>query len=186
MDNRFLVVSDTFPGVPWRYVGPEDLINILSDKIDEGFTFPLNPKWVLCDPGWKRLYDKLLASQMPNVQDSMNIWYPSEIRMRMEDISTNFPNGFDISNSSSKSLTSQISTHDKALLAEYELAKYRENYRGSNWKMKCRDFVSLKTSKMKNSATKMTSRVPKMKKSLKILPKVGSNIFKAGNLATAE
>lgn len=60
-DDLFLVISDTLPGkVPWKYVKSDELIDILCQKVDEGFTFPLNPKWVLCDRGWKRVYDKLL------------------------------------------------------------------------------------------------------------------------------
>ena len=66
----------------------------LSEKIDDGFAFPLNPKWVLCDEGWKDLYDKLLASEKPNVQDAMNVWYPADVRERIDAISSNHPNGF--------------------------------------------------------------------------------------------
>ena len=55
------MISDTFPGVPWRYANGEELVDILSEKVDEGFSFPLNPKWILCDPGWKKVYDKLLG-----------------------------------------------------------------------------------------------------------------------------
>ena len=61
MDDKYLVISDTFTGVPWRYANGEELVDILSEKVDEGFTFPLNPKWILCDPGWKKVYDKLLG-----------------------------------------------------------------------------------------------------------------------------
>ena len=53
-----LVISDTLPGnVKWKYVNVPELQDILITKIGEGFTFPINPKWVLCDPVWRRLYD---------------------------------------------------------------------------------------------------------------------------------
>ena len=94
LGDQYLVVSDTFQGVPWRYVNSEGLIDILSAKVEEGFTFPLNPKWVLCDQGWKKVYDKLLASQKANVQESMAIWYPDTIRKCLEEISTKYPGGF--------------------------------------------------------------------------------------------
>lgn len=94
LDDQYLVVSDAFPGVPWRYANPRELIDILCEKIDQGFTFPLNPKWILADSGWKLVYDKLMASNKPNVQDSMNIWYPDEVRQRINEISANFPLGF--------------------------------------------------------------------------------------------
>eukprot|EP00577_Skeletonema_sp_RCC1716_P002534 CAMPEP_0113381314 /NCGR_PEP_ID=MMETSP0013_2-20120614/5229_1 /TAXON_ID=2843 ORGANISM="Skeletonema costatum, Strain 1716" /NCGR_SAMPLE_ID=MMETSP0013_2 /ASSEMBLY_ACC=CAM_ASM_000158 /LENGTH=945 /DNA_ID=CAMNT_0000263719 /DNA_START=15 /DNA_END=2852 /DNA_ORIENTATION=+ /assembly_acc=CAM_ASM_000158 len=95
LDDKFLVISDTLPGlVPWKYVDIEELMEILADKIDEGFAFPLNPKWVLCDEGWKDLYDKLLASEAPNVQDAMNVWYPTDVRERIAAISSKHPSGF--------------------------------------------------------------------------------------------
>ncbi len=64
---------------------------ILSEKIDDGFAFPLNPKWILCDEGWKDLYDKLLASEAPNVQGAMNVWYPADVRERIAAISSKHP-----------------------------------------------------------------------------------------------
>ena len=66
-------------------------MEILADKIDEGFAFPLNPKWILCDEGWKDLYDKLLASERPNVQDALNVWYPADVRARIAAISSKHP-----------------------------------------------------------------------------------------------
>lgn len=95
--DKFLVISDTLPGnVKWKKVNAEELQNILIDKIDIGFTFPINPKWVLCDPGWKRVYDKLLASEHPNVQDSINYWLPqaSGLREQIAEISAKHPSGF--------------------------------------------------------------------------------------------
>lgn len=52
---------------------------------------------VLCDPGWRRVYDKLLASQKPNVQDSINCWLPPETGLREEIdlISARHPLGFE-------------------------------------------------------------------------------------------
>lgn len=73
-----------------------ELQEILIQKIDEGFTFPINPKWVLCDPGWRRVYNKLLASQKPNVQDSINCWLPpgTGLREKIDAISARHPSGF--------------------------------------------------------------------------------------------
>lgn len=100
MDEQFLVVSDTLPGNKnWMKVNVEELQDLLIEKIDEGFTFPINPKWVLCDPGWRRVYDKLLTSEMPNVQDSINCWLPPEtgLREKIDEISKLHPRGFESS-----------------------------------------------------------------------------------------
>jgi len=98
IDEEFLVISDTLPGnKKWQKMNVEQLQDILIKKIEEGFTFPINPKWVLCDPGWKRVYDKLMASEKPNVQDSINCWLPPETKLREEiaAILKQHPRGFE-------------------------------------------------------------------------------------------
>ena len=95
LDDEYLVISDQFHGVPWKYVNSSELIQILCERIDEGFTFPLNPKWILCDVGWKGVYDRLLASCRPNVQESMDVWYPQEVRDKIARISSKYPRGFE-------------------------------------------------------------------------------------------
>eukprot|EP00536_Pseudo-nitzschia_multiseries_P015495 jgi/Psemu1/312211/fgenesh1_kg.898_\ len=101
LDEDFLVISDDLPdeynGRSWVYVDQYDLQEILKYKISHGFTFPLNPKWVLCDPGWKEVYDELMASTRPNVQESMNCWYPpkSGIRESIDRIYKAHPEGFE-------------------------------------------------------------------------------------------
>eukprot|EP00978_Attheya_sp_CCMP212_P004684 scaffold10243_cov62-Attheya_sp.AAC.2 len=109
LDQEFLVISETLLGptttpegtissstTPWKYMNVSELQETLCQKIDEGFTFPLNPKWVLCDDGWKKVYDKLLASQFKNVQSSIDCWYPpnSGVRERIEDVYSRHPQGF--------------------------------------------------------------------------------------------
>ena len=97
IDDEFLVISDTLPGrIKWKKMNVHELQDILIQKIDEGFTFPINPKWVLCDSGWRRVYDKLLASQHPNVQDSLNCWLPPDtgLREQIDEISARHPCGF--------------------------------------------------------------------------------------------
>jgi hypothetical protein len=97
IDEYFLLVSDTLPGkVPWKYVDVTELQEILSLKIQEGFVFPLNPKWILCDPGWKRIYDELMASDALYADLSKDVWYPpfSGVRKKIEDIHQRHPKGF--------------------------------------------------------------------------------------------
>lgn len=97
LDEEFLIVSDMLPGnVKWKYVNVNELQGFLGDMIDEGFTFPLNPKWVLCDPNWKRIYDHLSESTAPDVQDSLSIWYPPEtgVREKFEAVCAKHPDGY--------------------------------------------------------------------------------------------
>ena len=96
IDDMFLLISDTLKPVPWKYVNVKDLQSILSQKIREGFVFPLNPKWILCDPGWKKIYDELMASDALYADLSKDVWFPpySGIRDRIEQIHARHPNGF--------------------------------------------------------------------------------------------
>jgi len=98
LDEEYLVISDRLPGtsLPWKYVDQQGLREILMEKIDLGYTFPINPKWVLCDPGWKDVLDKLVASKAVHVQESLKAWYPPESGLleKIEDIHKRFPKGF--------------------------------------------------------------------------------------------
>ena len=134
---------------------------ILADKIDDGFAFPLNPKWILCDEGWKDLYDKLLASEAPNVQDAVNVWYPADVRERIAAISSKHPIGFGSSEGAKRrtaeglALMKQKRRHvsrsqidyDELMteVAELELERYKASMNG---KMKLRRaFLEVKSKK---------------------------------------
>ena len=101
LDEDFLVISDELPlkynRCNWTYVKQDELKEILKFKIEKGYTFPLNPKWILCDPGWKEVYDKLRLSDAMNVQDSLKCFYPphSGITEMIEEICTKYPMGFE-------------------------------------------------------------------------------------------
>ena len=130
LDDKYLVISETLPGqVPWKYVDSDELIGILCDKVDEGFTFPLNPKWILCDEGWKRVYDKLVVSTSPHVQDSIAIWYPPMVQDRIADIASKYPCGFGKTNPTTGSNGVSVD------LAEHELRQYK-TYRDGRDKLK--------------------------------------------------
>ena len=96
IDEYFLLVSDTLPGVPFRYLDETQLQDLLIKKLHEGFVFPLNPKWILCDPGWKNVYDHLMKSDALYADTCRDVWYPvqSKIRDRIEKICRKHPRGF--------------------------------------------------------------------------------------------
>lgn len=98
LDDEYLVIAHDLPGnKPWLYVDEAGLTNILSQKIDQGFTFPLNPKWVLCDSNrWYNLYQKLLRAENIDTQRSMDVWFPpdSGLREKIEKIHNSRPEGF--------------------------------------------------------------------------------------------
>merc|ERR1712150_38764 len=125
LDDEFLVISHDLPGdLRWRYVDKKGLQDVMLKQIDLGYTFPINPKWILCDRGWKSIYDKLMASQRANVQESLQIWYPKEtgIREKIEEIYNRYPNGFQCADDKA---TSNENDGTAAMdLAEQELRAY--------------------------------------------------------------
>jgi hypothetical protein len=96
IDETFLLVSDTLENVPWRYLNVTELQGLLLTKIHEGFVFPLNPKWILCDPGWKNVYDHLMKSEALYADSCRDVWYPPGlgIRKRIQKICDKYPDGF--------------------------------------------------------------------------------------------
>mmetsp|Transcript_34646 Transcript_34646/g.84008 ORF Transcript_34646/g.84008 Transcript_34646/m.84008 type:complete len:920 (+) Transcript_34646:423-3182(+) len=128
LDDEFLVISHDLPGsLRWCYVDEQGLLDVLSKQIDKGYTFPINPKWILCDEGWKAIYDKLMASQRANVQDSLRMWYPPEmgIREKIEEIHSRHPNGFQRVDENQRPIEEEEPDGTAAMdLAEQELRAY--------------------------------------------------------------
>jgi hypothetical protein len=97
IDDYFLLISDTLEPVPWKYCNVQELQAILSERINkDGFVFPLNPKWILCDEGWKKLYDELMASDALYAEYTKDVWYPpaSGVREKINRIHEKHPHGF--------------------------------------------------------------------------------------------
>jgi len=96
LDDEFLVIGDDLDDnrkVPWKYVNVKELQDMLCKRIEKGYTFPLNPKWILVNHGWKAVYDKMMSSNDECIQKSLDVWYPQSIRRLIEDIHTRFPDG---------------------------------------------------------------------------------------------
>ena len=112
----------------WKYVDSNELKDILSERVDEGFTFPMNPAWILTNPNFKELYDKLIASDKPNVRESIKVWYPKDIQQRMHQISSKYPEGFVSYTKPSRDRMSGNSCD----LAQMELKRYNVRRKGQS------------------------------------------------------
>ena len=96
LDDEFLVISESVPGENhWQYMNASQVKQFLRERVREGFTFPLNPKWILCD-GWGDLYDDLMSSDRAEVRESMDTWFPpdSGLREQIAEIRDRYPRGF--------------------------------------------------------------------------------------------
>merc|ERR1719330_1625563 len=94
MEEDFLVVWDRFDDKPWRYKSQGELISFLLERIEQGYSFPLHPVWVVRDPGWYQVYDALQKS--PAAQGPLQAWFPpqSGIREKVDSIHKALPDGW--------------------------------------------------------------------------------------------
>lgn len=79
LDAEYLVIWHGFEKKPWTHLTKSELQTFLLDRIDDDFSFPLNPKWVLCDAGpWRQMFHKLLESE--TARESLDAWLPGSLR----------------------------------------------------------------------------------------------------------
>ena len=106
LDDEFLVLwhgYDPTIGPQRRYLSPSELRAFLIDRVHEGYSFPLNPTWILRDEGWYDVYDALTKSA--ECKASLDAWLPPEsgLRERIEAIHAAYPRGFVRTSSSTTS-----------------------------------------------------------------------------------
>eukprot|EP00592_Proboscia_alata_P006518 CAMPEP_0194356026 /NCGR_PEP_ID=MMETSP0174-20130528/3836_1 /TAXON_ID=216777 /ORGANISM="Proboscia alata, Strain PI-D3" /LENGTH=965 /DNA_ID=CAMNT_0039125529 /DNA_START=599 /DNA_END=3496 /DNA_ORIENTATION=+ len=97
MDTEFLIIFEmgVKRKIRWQLTNENELVSFLSHQVNKGYTFPLNPKWVICDTLlWKPLYDKLMMSKEPNVEESQKVWYPKPVRAMIKRIHKKHEFGF--------------------------------------------------------------------------------------------
>ena len=109
LDERYLVVWEGFEvqsvpehlgafkphkPVPWRYMTEPELRAFLLARIADGYAFPLSPKWVLCDPGWREIFEAQLRAEP--LREALDLWYPKELHLRelILRICDDHPDGF--------------------------------------------------------------------------------------------
>ncbi|CAJ1383362.1 unnamed protein product [Effrenium voratum] len=96
LDDEFLVVWRDFETEqPWKYLTEPELRGFLLDRISDGYSFPLNPKWVICDKGWREVFLKLRAA--PQFKKHLDAWFPhsSGLMHHIDELCRRFPNGFE-------------------------------------------------------------------------------------------
>lgn len=97
LDDEYLVVWEGFPDKPWDYKNEAGLREFLAKRIEENFTFPLNPVWPVRDKGWSDILDKMLAN--PGVKEIMSAWDPSgKTISTIQELHNEFPDGFYVLN----------------------------------------------------------------------------------------
>jgi len=94
LDDDYLVIWEGFDDKPWNYLLEDDLREWLLERIEEGFSFPLNPVWPARDDGWFEVWRFLWEEREP--KGTCDSWYPSEsdIRKKVDKMHDEFPDGF--------------------------------------------------------------------------------------------
>ena len=100
LDETYLITWGGFPHIPgfkpapWRYVSPAELVDFLKERVVDGFAFPLNPKWLLCDPGFYQLFEAQLANDASRA--ALDKWFPKDsgISERLAAVHAAHPDGF--------------------------------------------------------------------------------------------
>jgi hypothetical protein len=96
LDDEYLVVWDGFlrDGVRWHYMSEPELRTFLLERAKDGYAFPLNPKWILCDKGWYDVYAALLSS--PATTKAIDAWFPrySGLQKKIAELHERYPDGF--------------------------------------------------------------------------------------------
>jgi len=117
LDEEFMIIWDGLPDDPWVYVKEKQLRGFLFERVAEGFTFPLNPKWVTCDPGWYELFMALRTSK--DAAAGVAAWFPpsSGLLEKIDMIHRTYPGGYAaVGGANSESLDADM--------AEFQLRRY--------------------------------------------------------------
>ena len=100
LDDEYLVVWSGFEkdmwgnrAAPWKYLKEPQLREFLIGRIEGGYVFPLNPKWILCDHGWDEVWAALCKAG-DGAQAALDIWLPRSMRELMGAIQSRHPEGF--------------------------------------------------------------------------------------------
>lgn len=96
LDDEFLVVWEHFPEKPWAYRKEAPLRDFLSERLTDGYAFPLNPVWPVRDKGWYDVFQTILNSPDEGIANCNRAWYPSRMGIieRIKEVRQRCPNGF--------------------------------------------------------------------------------------------
>ncbi|CAE8692000.1 unnamed protein product, partial [Polarella glacialis] len=61
---------------PWRYLKEPELREFLLERVQESYSFPLNPAWTVRDDGWYEVLQALRSSEAS--KGSVASWYPPD------------------------------------------------------------------------------------------------------------
>mmetsp|Transcript_10652 Transcript_10652/g.24232 ORF Transcript_10652/g.24232 Transcript_10652/m.24232 type:complete len:1128 (-) Transcript_10652:48-3431(-) len=156
LDECYLVVWDGFQTEklkPWDYKREPELRQFLLERVQDGYTFPLNPVWPIRDPGWHEVWSA--------VKGNLDMWYPSSsgILERVEQLHTTFQSGFEGSlqlraerKSRATKVDGELDAEERMVLGVHEVHKARLRAAANKVRIMCR-MGALRDSPMRRAKT---------------------------------
>ncbi|CAD7949359.1 unnamed protein product [Amoebophrya sp. A25] len=99
LDEEYLVIfpengnEGGFENRPWQMMSEPQLRAFLLERVQDGYSFPLNPVWPVRDPGWRDIWQALLKSR--EAQQGNRCWYPdSGIVDTVTELCQEYPDGY--------------------------------------------------------------------------------------------
>lgn len=127
-----------------------ELVQFLLDRVKDGFVFPPNPKWVLCDEGYYEVWQALHSTE--ESREKLRVWFPreAEIEEKIEAIRALHPLGF-------VSRVDMNQDEQESMIAMQELAlKRKKTMRRAKFKLKL-ILIFLNIARKKNKEVKVDS-----------------------------
>ena len=125
LDEQYFVVWEGFlrygSKMPWKYLTPAGLQEFLKARVEEGYAFPLNPKWIVCDEGWRDVFEHLRRA--PHTRSALDAWLPpaSGLTERIIALSDAHPTGFQPEAAPAGGVVENMEYE----MAEYELKRHQ-------------------------------------------------------------
>uniref|UniRef100_A0A7S2DY20 Anthrax toxin edema factor central domain-containing protein n=1 Tax=Octactis speculum TaxID=3111310 RepID=A0A7S2DY20_9STRA len=135
---------------PWKKVNRHELVQFLLDRVKDGFVFPPNPKWVLCDEGYYEIWQALHSTE--ESREKLRVWFPreAEVEEKIEAIRALHPLGF-------VSRVDMDQDEQESMIAMQELAlKRKKTIRRAKFKLKL-ILIFLSIARKKNKTVKVDS-----------------------------
>jgi len=93
-DDSYLVIWEGLGHGHWEYMAQDELRSFLLARAREGFSFPLNPVWLVRDSGWYEIFTELQAHE--STARALAAWYPpgSNLTEKVQELHDKHPRGF--------------------------------------------------------------------------------------------
>jgi len=150
LDDQYLVTHHDLEGdVKHKTKSRRELRAWLLQRIDEGYRFPLNPKWLLCDcemeagyPSWYELWTQQIAAETKAADatkaaaQGIKPWFPQAVRDAIEAIHKLHPEGYPRGEAPRREDMAELAERDKHMAElAVQITCYQPKAIGHHWQL---------------------------------------------------